>query len=155
MMETVRKRWKAHLAAAVLAFSIVSPIGYMFFDNAPPIDLTDTYIVPGEVYSGDVVTVFWTATEHRICKTVIYRVWNDASGVPHAMLPEPGIPREYKIGVTRRLPRDVNLPYGMAPGLATMTGWREYSCNWLQNFWPIRVPILPAKVWIIGPRPRP
>lgn len=127
--------------AAAVSFLLIAPIVYMYLDNVPPYeyDAGKSYIVPSRAHVEHQVTIHWAITKiNRICRGYVVRFIIDAdTGVKTTYDATPAA-TSVERGDTE-LDRTFTLPPNVAPGVKIYRSEGFYSCNPLQQLWPLRV----------------
>ena len=134
----IPRRLVCHVSAACIAFGLIAPVTYWTLDRQVPIVIQDTSVFPPDAAPGDTIKITWTATELKGCSGTIYRRFIDSTGTIFEISPVPSIYRGLLVGGVKTFSREVRIPFGMAPGPAIYTGFREYICNPIHYLWPIR-----------------
>lgn len=121
-------------------------IPIMLYFERPPVSVyVDRSIEPAKVYPGEEITINIKAAKTKDCPAVVYRELHDSSGRVFTFDPEPR-PKQETFPVKKVVPIDA------FPGPAEYHATLEWSCNWVQKFFP-RVVDQPPISFEIMPTP--
>lgn len=130
--------------------AIMAPIMIMLLDRREPITIHEGWMEPSEVRPGQVVTIVWRATEHRLCDGNLERRVLDAARKIHTFLREPTVYHVYgPQGGILEFRKQFTIPLGIAQGVAIYDVRGERWCNVLQkHIWsmPFQNPLIPFTV---------
>lgn len=128
-----------HIVGAIVSVGICVPIIWMFYDREPPYIMTGGTISPANPAPGDPITVQWDIETRKACPSspnaTVSREIVDSKGVKHLYATVHAIfdSKETETEIVRHL----HLPVSIAPGRAYYSSVTCYSCNPVQEFWPI------------------
>ncbi len=157
--ETAQRTWREalrapcrllrrHLAPCIVATSIATLL-FMALDRRPPVRITRIGIVPPSVMAGADASTEIDVVVERECRGTLYRTLvSGALGHPTQLYDTVPIviPMDHK--EPHRIYRGFHVPHGFSAGPATFRSWLAFSCNPLQDNWPILVVAPDAPVTI-------
>lgn len=137
---TATQRLRQHVAAAFFAIAVLSPIIWMLMDRDPPYARLSGEIIPPDPRPGDFIAVKWHVKIERSCnpqpdRNISRRV---ITSTGHIIDYEP-VESVIDGGKSAEIHRTFQLPFALAPGPATYHSRACFSCNPIQNIWPICV----------------
>lgn len=121
-------------------------IPIMLYFERPPVTLyAKREITPEKVYPGEEITINIDAPLTKDCPAMVYRSIHDSSGRVFTFDPEMR-PSKQTYPVKKVVPID------SFPGPAEYNATLEWSCNWVQSFFP-RIVVQPPIPFMILPKP--
>jgi len=115
----------------------ITLFGLLLLDRRPVLTLGPSAIVPNPAHAGQMVSVVWSAIEHRNCAGEVRRVVTDSSGVRHEFKPEATAYHDAMDNDKRTFARQFRIPRGVAAGPATYHSIITRWCNPIQQMWPM------------------
>jgi hypothetical protein len=110
-------------------------------DREPPYDVIGGVISPDNPMPGQEITIVWDVKVERACplsmRSSVQRTVVDSKGVKHDYSKVAAMFDSATTGAT--ITRNVQLPENLAPGPATYSSVACYSCNPMQEYWPVCV----------------
>lgn len=110
-------------------------------DDAPPVTIIRSEYTP-PIYSGYPMNITWHVNFHRFCNVSTKRWIQDSAGARFHLNTVDYSKQDLKDlhSVTpNKLQVLINLPAGLKPGLAIYNVKNSFSCNTLQNYFPLIV----------------
>jgi hypothetical protein len=131
---------------------VVAPMAYMLADNEAPYiyDVEHSYIKPSETMADHHVIVHWEMRINRICPGMVVRNIIDAhTGVK---ITYDAVPAVHLSMTDPTINNVLYLPAGILPGAKLYQVDGYFSCNLLQQFYPLHT-VTPRIPFTILPSP--
>ena len=136
----------ANVGQFVVAIIIATSILYGF-DRREPVTIGAPEVAMINVVPGSPVDVHWTQDWHRSCSGVVERTLVTQHGEIKTFkkfVVDPPSPLR-TVAATSQM----YVPHNTPPGEATLNSTISFSCNPLQDYWPIVVKAPPIKVVVL------
>ena len=136
----------ANVGQFVVASVIAASILYGF-DRREPVTIGAPEIATMDVAPGSPVNVHWTQDWHRSCSGVVERTLVTQHGEIKTFkkfVIDPPKPLQ-SVDATSQM----YVPHNTPSGVATLTSTISFSCNPLQDYWPIVVKAPPIKITVL------
>ena len=136
----------ANIGQFVVAAIIAAAILYGF-DRREPVTIGAPEIATVEVAPGSPVDVHWTQDWHRSCSGVVERTLVTQHGEIKTFkkfVVDPPSPLK-SVAATSQM----YVPHNTPAGVATLTSTISFSCNPLQDYWPIVIKAPPIKITVL------